>query len=1490
MARQSLDIKDFSGGLNNATDERDLKGNEFVEFTNATNRVPGQLSFLGHFSDEVINLDTDPGDESHAATDNLQFPLPRHVLTYVGSTYNRLGSIIAGQGAFSHVSNNSFAAHLNSADVSFEISNLTRPARATYSYADFSIDTLVWVVSTGNPSNLEGSLTFTLGIEDGPAGIDGGAWTVLDVNGSGSAVNEFDNSTFINESGTTSVVNTDRGWSVDARKNQSKYSNGQILGDDGYYAFGFLGYMPLAGTDTNAKSIMMPEEIQEIGALKTKTLTYALMKKSFANKLVAKINATTTSPNFTAAIIDDNSTIRITCATSGTSLNGKKLVTTLSASGDIVTGGHIVATPTIITNNFTSATMAKSTYGACDISGDFVLKGGKAGVKEKWKVSIEGDVGNNTKVAVHLDSKVVGGHSGSINENGYTWSGNASDIAGRIATDLNSISGITGASISGTTTTAAFTAESDALGQTQGFNLSVVPIDDGHSITTQSGVNFTTNSKAEEQIYLLTKTDINAVYQGYFADDTTEHRDIYEIPLFENYLHQASETCHNWKGIDWSIYSSDLHSWIRVGEEETIWNETRPSGNTTIASWEGTNQKGIMDWLWYDVSPGSATGASGTSNQGENQSEYNPEVNFTSYKNTVLVSDGNFNLPNYNMFIKYIDRSDFFSPTRIARVDGWDEAAVLPIEEEFNNSEWNFINADGFWQTQIDGASRYRDGDFSKWYKYPSSKNWKYTLNPRSAYGPLNQDTLYEGTGMRMPVWENKYYPNWNPSFPDRDGGSITYTGDSHRTIIANDMQGLHVASRHNLPWETPSGSDIYQIFHHSPMNPELCVDFFNIEPPGIEAGEGDQDWDQNFQSGWEPFTIAHFYASAVYDDGSESQPGHRFQNADWQTNELTQTPYDFCFNYEVETDEEVINYQRYLGMQVHCCPYKEGLSDPKNGNGKSAFPDPRMVGIRLYMTLEEDSHELYYSLGIIDFRSGFIKEGDNKPSYVWLEKREAEVVSGNDATQEVHATETAPEKVMKLADVYLNETYESSAGAENGYWAGNLVVDTIIHFQTPPTGDTYQSIHGYDPKDIQTLDVRYKTSVVAGNRMFAGNILYVEDGKNKIADDAIVYSPVGQIDILPYPTNVITASTGDGDEIIKLATFNGKILEFKRRHLYIHDISSGLPETFFLESKHTFKGVLSQNHVCTTEEGIFWISASGTYFYYGEEIKNLLQYDDGDNIRLKINLQKWSDFITDESSLGYNPETKEIIITKRTRQRDSQDSDKLNDGDMYVFNINTQSWSFGDDRNRLSNYDYLFSAIFKHSTNFINVGNKNKIFKFDEVNEMGSETQSNIATGKYWNYKYPGSGPIHFEPDVEFNINDAMNIVTKVFTLGDIWSPKSFLSHNINFLQGTTSMNSIYSAENPIMGGILYIRRDSGEVWNQVGLYIYSQSTTTSSDINLTPMSFRRILGYETEWGNLQFRFWVFGHRGWEYAVNDLSFLYRNWREISSKASLDEE
>jgi len=154
------------------------------------------------------------------------------------------------------------------------------------------------------------------------------------------------------------------------------------------------------------------------------------------------------------------------------------------------------------------------------------------------------------------------------------------------------------------------------------------------------------------------------------------------------------------------------------------------------------------------------------------------------------------------------------------------------------------------------------------------------------------------------------------------------------------------------------------------------------------------------------------------------------------------------------------------------------------------------------------------------------------------------------------------------------------------------------------PIGIPFQTITGFG-EDVTSVGARYKTAVTANRRTYIGNI-YQNDitGVLQQKGDAILKSPVNQFDVFPQDS-ILEASVNDGDEIIKLETYADRILQFKKTKLQLINISK---EIEFLEDTFMHKGVSHTAATCKTDFGIAWVNRQGCYLYDGQKITNLLE------------------------------------------------------------------------------------------------------------------------------------------------------------------------------------------------------------------------------------------------------------------------------------------
>ena len=161
---------------------------------------------------------------------------------------------------------------------------------------------------------------------------------------------------------------------------------------------------------------------------------------------------------------------------------------------------------------------------------------------------------------------------------------------------------------------------------------------------------------------------------------------------------------------------------------------------------------------------------------------------------------------------------------------------------------------------------------------------------------------------------------------------------------------------------------------------------------------------------------------------------------------------------------------------------------------------------------------------------------------------------------------------------------------------------------------------------------------------------------------DAMFKSKVNKFDTFELADKVEVA-INDGEDIIKLEYYDGRILQFKEQTLYIVNISQAIE---FLEDRFKNAGIKYQSCSVETENGIYWINENGLFLYNNDGLQNLL-YRDG---RRLLSESFWSEFTSEQNSIGYDPKSKKLIIMKDVANTD--------DNDILVYNLTTGAFFEG--------------------------------------------------------------------------------------------------------------------------------------------------------------------------------------------------------------------
>lgn len=224
--------------------------------------------------------------------------------------------------------------------------------------------------------------------------------------------------------------------------------------------------------------------------------------------------------------------------------------------------------------------------------------------------------------------------------------------------------------------------------------------------------------------------------------------------------------------------------------------------------------------------------------------------------------------------------------------------------------------------------------------------------------------------------------------------------------------------------------------------------------------------------------------------------------------------------------------------------------------------------------------------------------------------------------------------------------TYQPWAKGDDGFYDQAYTYST---FFGSIFSDNFQGRTGMYP-DTQNMHCRWETATVLNRRVYAGNVII--DGVKY--PDRIIKSLPNRFDTFPeYDT--LDVVVDDGDDIILIENFGGKLLQFKKKTLYVIDVSSQ-PE--FLAGAFKYRGVPNKASVKRTDFGVVFCNSYGAFLYNGTDIKQLVQG--------KIETY-WKTWWTSDVSVAFNP-THNYAIFK-----------KSGSNDFLVHDLITASWMKGD-------------------------------------------------------------------------------------------------------------------------------------------------------------------------------------------------------------------
>ena len=376
------------------------------------------------------------------------------------------------------------------------------------------------------------------------------------------------------------------------------------------------------------------------------------------------------------------------------------------------------------------------------------------------------------------------------------------------------------------------------------------------------------------------------------------------------------------------------------------------------------------------------------------------------------------------------------------------------------------------------------------------------------------------------------------------------------------------------------------------------------------------------------------------------------------------------------------------------------------------------------------------------------------------------------------------------------------------------------------PSPWTYEAINGYRPDesiDIGATGEGFKTAVVANRQVYVGNVRRELPNLGTVTQgDAMYKSMPGRFDTFPL-SRKIEASIQDGDEIIKLEEYADRILQFKKLKMHLINVSQDVE---FLEDTFMHKGVSCPGAVCKTDFGVAWANEVGAYFYDGKTVKNLLEK------RGQQVISDWASFVGSNPQVGYIPKQRQLIFT--------MSGDATPAGDVYLFDMITSSWVYGD--TKVADTDL--------QSNFVNDINGDLVYH-EEGGAVKKWNDSAVASAK-------------------------ASIITKDIDFGDPSRRKKIYKVYVSYKGDATNVEARYGVDgiSPLSGAFLRTNADGSTAGTQSGTYkaFYQGSVGTTDWVNAELKPVNSINNVKS----FRFQLKSNGSISSDFEINDITIVYR--------------
>ena len=400
------------------------------------------------------------------------------------------------------------------------------------------------------------------------------------------------------------------------------------------------------------------------------------------------------------------------------------------------------------------------------------------------------------------------------------------------------------------------------------------------------------------------------------------------------------------------------------------------------------------------------------------------------------------------------------------------------------------------------------------------------------------------------------------------------------------------------------------------------------------------------------------------------------------------------------------------------------------------------------------------------------------------------------------------------------------------------------------------------EAENNDNLTARYKTSIIANNRLYVGNIMQ----NSEIHGDRMLKSPPSKYNVLPA-SNFIDVAINDGDEITALEFYKDRLIQFKKQKVFVINTSGDYE---FLEDTFFNIGVLGQYSVVNTPHGVVWANKNGCYLYDGKKLSNLIESkipisssyaNPGD-----VNNRWCANASAGDCVVGYD-NNKETVLVNFTRANTAG----ANTPSGATYHFPTKSWS-------------LLFGVWNNAIARTNTGNMSNMvtntdgdIMFYHTSESSSDTDQDIHTIRKWNHES----------------NDTLatkNIVfaTKDITFGDINVRKKIYKVYVTYRVRTGGVDSGVSVLGAINGSNDFVVSGSteGVAFSESSVFAFGQSNDsgtacyTGGELLETDGKWktaRLVPTTPSELNNISSLMLKFsGTAPYDFEINDISISYR--------------